>query len=170
MLPPIPMSNRMLFILVMLSSLGCGLIGGVFFAFSTFVMPALARLPPAQGVAAMQSINVTVINAPFMLAFLGTAAGSALLIVLSVPRWHHPGRIYFLAGGILYLAGTIAVTFAFNIPRNDALAAVAPDSASAASLWPRFLAGWNTWNHVRGAAALIAAALLILGLVQANRT
>jgi uncharacterized membrane protein len=39
------------------TALGCGLVAGVFFAFSSFVMPALKRLPPAQGIAAMQSIN-----------------------------------------------------------------------------------------------------------------
>lgn len=56
-----------------LSALGCGLMAGVFFAFSTFVMKALGALPPAQGIAAMQSINVAVINRWFMAAFFGTA-------------------------------------------------------------------------------------------------
>lgn len=42
------------------AALGCGLIAGVFFAFSTFVMKGLARIPTEAGVAAMQSINVTV--------------------------------------------------------------------------------------------------------------
>ena len=47
--------------------------GGVFFAFSAFVMQALARLPPAQGIAAMQSINVAAVTPPFMVALFGTA-------------------------------------------------------------------------------------------------
>lgn len=46
---------------------------GVFFAFSTFVMKALGARPLAQGIAAMQSINVAVINRWFMAAFFGTA-------------------------------------------------------------------------------------------------
>lgn len=41
----------------LIAALGCGLVAGVFFAFSSFVMPALKRLPPAQGISAMQSIN-----------------------------------------------------------------------------------------------------------------
>jgi uncharacterized membrane protein len=35
-----------LFVLTLLTGLGCGLTAGVFFAFSAFVMKALARLPP----------------------------------------------------------------------------------------------------------------------------
>ena len=68
------MSDRLLRVLTLISALGCGLVGGIFFAFSAFVMKALNRLPPAQGIAAMQSINVTVINPLFMTAFFGTAA------------------------------------------------------------------------------------------------
>ncbi|MEH2408541.1 anthrone oxygenase family protein [Nostoc sp.] len=67
------------FVLKLFSALGCGLIAGVFFAFSTFVMNALARLQPAQGITAMQSINITVINPLFMAVFLGTAAACILL-------------------------------------------------------------------------------------------
>jgi len=51
------LKQNLIFILTLVSALGCGLIAGVFFAFSAFVMKALARLPPAQGIAAMQSIN-----------------------------------------------------------------------------------------------------------------
>jgi len=39
------MLDELLFPLVLISALGSGLIAGVFFAFSTFVMKALARLP-----------------------------------------------------------------------------------------------------------------------------
>lgn len=63
------------FALKLFSVLGCGLMAGVFFAFSSFVMNALARLQPTQGIAAMQSINITVINPLFMAPFLGTEKG-----------------------------------------------------------------------------------------------
>ena len=43
--------------LALLLCVAAGTVGGVFFAFSTFVMKALARLPHAQAIAAMQSIN-----------------------------------------------------------------------------------------------------------------
>src|SRR5229473_1524614 len=93
------------FALTLLSALGCGLMAGVFFAFSAFVMKALARLPAAQGIAAMQSINVTVINTLFMTAFLGTAAACVLLAVSALVSWHTRGAAYLLAGSLLYLLG-----------------------------------------------------------------
>ena len=64
---------------VIAALLGTALIGGVFFAFSSFVMKALARVPSPEGIAAMQSINVTVLNASFLGAFMGTAVVSPRL-------------------------------------------------------------------------------------------
>ena len=158
------MIDRLIFPLTLFSALGCGLIAGVFFAFSTFVMKALARIPPAQGIAAMQSINVVVINPWFMVAFLGTAVGCLVLAVSSLFAWHKPGAIYMFAGSLLYLAGTILVTMVCNVPRNDALAAVDPVSADGASLWAGYVSSWTAWNHVRTAAALAAAASFTVAL------
>ncbi|MET0378686.1 MAG: hypothetical protein ABW049_06795, partial [Spongiibacteraceae bacterium] len=59
-------------ILVVIAALGCALVGGVFFAFSTFVMKALAQLPTVHSITAMQRINVVVLNPLFLGAFIGT--------------------------------------------------------------------------------------------------
>jgi uncharacterized membrane protein len=160
------MIDGLLFALTLVAALGCGLIAGVFFAFSAFVMAALARLPAAQGIAAMQSINIVVINPAFLGVFFGTAVLCVVLIVAALVAWGEVGAIYFLFGGVLYLAGTIGVTMAFNVPRNKALAAAAPDSANAAGLWVRYVAEWTAWNHVRTAAGLLAAASFTLALWQ----
>jgi uncharacterized membrane protein len=144
------------------SALGCGLVAGVFFAFSSFVMPGLARLPAAQGIAAMQAINVTALTRWFMAALLGTAAICLVLAVASVVGWSEPGARLRLGGAVLYLVGAIAITRAFNIPRNDALLAISPESAEGAALWARYLVEWTAWNHVRAAACLVASALMIL--------
>jgi uncharacterized membrane protein len=114
----------------------------------------------------MQSINVAVINPLFMAAFLGTAAACVLLAVSSLLRWREPGAAYLLAGSLLYLVGVILVTGLFNVPRNDALAAVAPASAEGASLWTDYVSSWTAWNHVRTAASLAAAALLTIALMR----
>ena len=155
-------AHSSLFMLKLVAALGCGLIAGVFFAFSTFVMNALAQQPPAQGIATMQSINITVINPWFMTVFLGTGITCALLAISSVLKWHQPGSRYWLLGSLLYLIGTFLVTIAFNVPLNDALAIVKPDSAEGATLWTQYLTRWTMWNHVRTAAALAAAALLTI--------
>jgi len=158
--------GQSLFILKLFSALGCGLIAGVFFAFSTFVMKALAQQPPAQGIAAMKSINITVINPWFMTAFLGTAATCFFLAVSSLLKWHQPGAVYLLVGSLLYLVGTLGVTILCNVPLNEALAKVAPDSTEGASLWASYLTNWTVWNHVRTAAAFAAAALFTIALCE----
>jgi uncharacterized membrane protein len=152
------------FALKLFSALGCGLIAGVFFAFSSFVMNALAQLQPTQGIAAMQLINITVINPLFMAAFLGTAAACIFLAVSSVLRWHEPGAAYLLIGSLLYLIGTVGVTIVCNVPLNEALARVEPGSTEGASLWVSYLANWTAWNHIRTIAALAATAMLTIAL------
>jgi uncharacterized membrane protein len=150
--------------LMLLAALGCGLIAGVFFAFSTFVMSALARLQPVQGIAAFQSINVTVYNPWFIGTFLGTAVACLFLAISSLLKWQQPGAAYLLVGSLLYLVGTVLVTILFNVPLNDALAVVDPGSADGTSMWSSFLPSWTNWNHVRTASALAAAAALTIAL------
>ncbi len=158
------MTNKFLLASTLLSALGCGLVGGVFFAFSTFVMRALAALPPPQGIAAMKSINVTVLNPMFLGLFLGTAVGCVILIIPPLLNWHKPGAACVLIGSAFYLLGTFLVTIIFNVPRNDALATLDPVSAESARLWAEYVAGWTLWNHVRTIAAIAAAVLLIVAL------
>lgn len=158
------MTQQYYFALKLLTVLGCGLAAGVFFAFSTFVMNALARLQPAQGIAAMQAINITAINPLFMLALFGTAVLCVFWVIVSLLKWHPLGAPYLLIGSLLYLVGTILVTIAFNVPLNDALAAVKPESAEGANLWASYLTNWTLWNHIRTVTSLAAAALLTLAL------
>jgi len=143
----------------LLAALGSGLIAGLFFAFSVSVMRALSRIPAPAGIAAMQSINIVVINPWFFSAFFGTAVLSIAAIVVALMRWQDPRAAYLLAGGIVYLVGTILVTMVCNVPRNNALAALAPESPEAAKYWLNYLSTWTAWNHVRTSAPLVSAAL-----------
>jgi uncharacterized membrane protein len=52
----------------------------------------------------------------------------------------------------------------FNVPLNDALAAVDPASAEGARLWAGYFTRWTAWNHVRYAATLAGAASLTMVL------
>ncbi len=151
-------------VLTILSAAGCGLIAGIFYAFSSFIMKALARLPSAQGIAAMQSINIAVINPRFMAVFLGTAVCCIALCIYSVMAWQLPRSALLLAGSVLYLFGTILVTMKCNVPRNDVLAAIDPASVAGEKIWSDYLTAWTNWNHVRTAAALVAMVLFILAL------
>lgn len=150
----------------LLAALGCGLVAGIFFAFSCFVMAALGQLPPAQGIAAMQSINVAVLNPSFFAVFLGTAAIALGLGLLGLLGLAQPQSGLLIAGSVLYLGGSVLVTSLLNVPLNQALAEVNPASLEAAALWQRYLSHWTAWNHGRTLASLAAAAAFSLALRQ----
>ncbi len=159
------MTERILTAATFAAALGAGLIGGVFFAFSSFVMGALARLPAPQGIVAMQSINVTVINPLFLGILFGTGALGIGLVAAALLRWQAPGAAYLLAGGAVYFVGCILVTMLGNVPRNNALATWDPNAMEAVALWGDFVPAWTGWNHVRTMAGLIASALFMLALI-----
>ena len=158
--------NNLQFFLMLITAVGSGVSGGIFYAFSTFVMKALGQQPPAEGIATMQSINITVINPLFMLVFFGPAVTCILISIFFVQNWHEPGTVYWLVGSLFYVIGTIGVTIAFNVPLNDALAAIAANSSKGITLWTRYLTDWTFWNHVRTIAAILAAALLTVSIFQ----
>ncbi len=142
------------------TAVGCATVGGVFFAFSSFVMPAFARLAPAEGVAVMQAVNASAVRPVFMTALFGTGAGCVALTVTAMRRWGEDGSGQLLAGSLTYLVGALAVTAVRNVPLNEALAAVDVTASDAAARWQDFRAGWVPANHVRTVTSLVAAGLL----------
>ena len=158
------MLDRTFFVLTFAAAIGSCLVAGIFFAFSSFVMSALARLPPAQGIAAMQSINVTVINPGFLLAFFGTGLACVVLAGGSYFWWSEASGKLMLTASLIYLVGCIGVTVACNLPLNHMLAAVQAGTPEAASLWPKYLKQWTDWNTVRTVAPIVSAILLIVAL------
>ena len=145
---------------IFLTALGSGLMAGLFFIFSVCIMTALGRLTPASGIAAMQSINVVILNGIFLSVFMGTALLSLALIAAWFLGWVPSGGMFVLAGSLLYLVGIIGVTMFFNVPMNNALAAVNPDSSEGAALWKDYLVNWTMWNHARTIAGIGATGLV----------
>jgi uncharacterized membrane protein len=141
--------------LLLAAGVGSCLVSGVLLAFSSFIMAGLARIPAPSGIAAMQSINITVINPLFMALFLGMGAVSIAVLAMSFRARGFeitPANI----GAVVYLLGVLCVTFIFNVPMNDALAGVDPAANSAVDAWNTYVTNWTMWNHVRCAAALVA--------------
>lgn len=148
--------------LILATALGSGLMAGVFLAFSSFVMQALARLPEQAGIAAMQSINITVINPLFLGIFFGTALGSIGLLLATLISPAPSAMI--IAGGILYLAGTFGVTVIGNVPLNNRLAGMEAMGDAAKAFWPNYIRRWSRWNHLRAVAATLATLAFICAL------
>ncbi len=158
------MIDQAIFYTTFAAAVGSGLVAGIFYAFSSFVMGALGRVPPAHGIEAMQAINVVVINRSFMLAFFGTAILCCALLVAAYLRWNDGSGKLLLLGSLLYLVGTIGVTMAFNVPLNNALAAVRPETPEAATLWAHYLDRWTMWNTVRTVAPTASMILFVIAL------
>ncbi len=146
------------------ATLGCGIMTGVFFAFSTAVMSGLARLEPVQGLSAMQSMNRTILNPLFLLLFMGTAVSCVIVFIMVLGKWSSPSGLLFLAGCAFYLIGSLLVTMIINVPLNNSLIPLEPGSAEGTSQWLRYLSTWTTWNHIRGIAALAATLVLMVAL------
>ena len=145
------------------SALGCGLIAGVFYAFSSFVMPALSRLPAARGVLAMQEINRMALTRPFLAVFVGTALSCLLLAIVSAVDLCEARARWRLVSCASYLVGTFLLTIAYHVPRNEALDRISPVSLEAAARWVEYFAEWVPGNHARAGAALLGLIGLMLG-------
>src|SRR5262245_20614247 len=158
--------NELMFGLTLAAALGAGLVAGIFFAFSAFIMTALGRLPPEGGISTMQSINVAVLNPVFFLVFFGTAVAAIVLAGAAFAGCSPSRPLYLLPAARPQPAGTIFVTMAFNVPLNNKLSATSPKSAEGASVWKTYLSAWTAWNHVRTIAALAACASFILAMSE----
>ncbi len=146
-------------LLVLLTAWGSAITGGIFYAFSSFVMASLARIPANAGISAMQSINITVINGTFFAVFFGTALLCLAIIALGLMGFGSLSKWAMIGAGI-YLIGTIGVTMTLNVPLNDQLAVMDANAAASADVWIAYVRDWTLWNHVRTVAALVAALML----------
>lgn len=147
-----------------IGAVGAGIMAGLLFAFSSFVMRALDTLEADAAVQAMQQINKKIINPLFVLVFAGVAVVSVYLMIAGVDDSTPADRAARLAS-VFYLLGVIVVTMTQNIPLNNRLDKVAPDSDDSATVWPWYLTRWNRWNHVRTFAAVVASVCFALALI-----
>ncbi len=162
-------------VITALLGIGCATMGGVYFAFSFFVMEALAVLPDENGLRAMQSINRVILSSAFMPLFVGTTLGCIAVSGWTVYGWTLGGvngtrdasvAPLLLIASLVYLMGMFLDTAAFNVPLNNRLAAV---NGGAGDFWPAYVVQWTRWNHVRTLASVVAAGLFITAYFRLAR-
>lgn len=153
-------------VLTMTCAIGSATAAGAFLTFSTFTIDGLKALPPAQGVAAMQSINRHATTPLFMLVLFGTGAACVGLAAHSLTHLDEPAAKQRLLAVSIYLAGVVGLTIGYHVPRNDHLAALDPHSTAAADYWATYLTGWVQMNHIRTIAPLITAVILTASLTH----
>lgn len=157
--------KMLVLVLLWFGVLGCALLGGLYFAFSAFIMRAL-RDSGMAGVTAMNAINRVILRSAFMPLFFGTTLASGALAAIALTQVGAPGALYSISGGLLYVAGMFGVTMFFNVPLNHALQNVQAESRTGTAIWNDYLRRWTLWNHVRTVSCLGAAALFLLALLE----
>jgi uncharacterized membrane protein len=138
--------------LLMFTTLCVALITGLFYAYSCSVNPGLSKLTDAQYLAAMQSINMAIINPLFMITFIG-----ALLLLpwcayqnFSLPTTSR--CIFVFAATLFYAVGVFGVTVTGNVPLNNFLEKIDLSTASVEAIHDyrlRFEKPWNRFHTIR---------------------
>lgn len=158
--------SLVVFVLLQLSILSYAFVGGVFLAFSDFIMRSLAKTQGAGGMETMQIINREVFRWVFMALFLGMAVVSVFLVIYGTITFSGGPQLFIISGALVYLGGCFAVTMFFNVPLNEALASMDLNSEATRNYWTgTYLVHWTKWNTVRTVACAISAALTLLGLI-----
>jgi len=104
----------------------------------------------------------------FLIVFLGTGVACVAAVVAGWQVLGTSARTWAIIGGAVYVLGSIGVTVVFNVPLNNKLAVVNPDSEEGARMWDSYLIQWTWWNHIRSFAALVSTILLIVAVYCAN--
>jgi uncharacterized membrane protein len=146
-----------------LAAVASGVTAGVYAHFAVRVMPRLGRMSAGNAVAAMQGLNEKVERAPFLAAFLGGGVLGGYQIVRYACGEAEVSGALAGAAGVAYLAGVV-LTIAYNVPRNQRLARIEPDSA-AADYWPRFHREWTRANAVRAGLSTASVGLGLAALI-----
>ncbi|TKK87720.1 DUF1772 domain-containing protein [Herbidospora galbida] len=140
-----------------------GNIAGLFYAYSVSVVPGLNATRADHAVAAMQQINVKILNPVFFASFIGAPLVAAVAGVLLLSSGQRGAAMFFFAATAVYVLGAFVPTAIVNVPLNNALLAAGEitDPARAAQVWAEFAPKWAPWNHLRTVAS--CAGLLLTG-------
>ncbi len=137
------------------AALSSGLIAGVYFTFSGFVIRAFGEIDTTHAIAAMNSINKTILRSAFMPLFFGSSIISVLLMILTIYNWSDASAALILLAGAVYFIGMFVCTLLFNVPLNNSLAGIDSSSSNAQQIWSRYLTIWTNWNHLRTISSLV---------------
>jgi uncharacterized membrane protein len=148
-----------------------GLSAGVYYTFNVAVIPALHARSAKEHIAAMQAINIRIINPVFMLSFLGPSVLLPLAAVLHRDSARLP---LLIAAAGLHIIGVNGVTMAGNVPLNDGLAKVnltTLDEAEAEQIRQTYQGQGSSWmrlHNLRTMATIAATALVFIACLVVN--
>jgi uncharacterized membrane protein len=155
------MFDTIITLLVAVAAISAGLMAGVYFAFSGFIMRSFDQLGALPATDAMNAINEVILRSWFMVLFFGSTLLYAVIFVLALVDADVPGQWNLLLAGAIYVLGMFACTVLFNVPLNNRLAKAVGDAQIRSGLWMHYRKTWTRWNHFRTVCSL---AVLVLGM------
>ncbi|HCN49488.1 MAG TPA: DUF1772 domain-containing protein [Chryseobacterium sp.] len=156
---------KMTMFVLIITAVLTALIGGLFYAYSCSVVLGLGKLPDAEYLKAMQSINREILNPVFFMSFMGT------LVLLPVSTFLFRGQapfIFLLLSSLAYIIGVFGVTVAGNVPMNDTLDKFDISNASVEAIRQMrdsFENRWNFLNNIRTLFSIISIILVICACI-----
>ena len=159
------MLDSILLLALIIATICAGLMAGVYFAFSGFIMRSLDQLGAARAADAMNAINEVILRSWFMILFFGSSVLYAALALAALLVAELDGRWLLFTTGLIYVCGMFLCTALFNVPLNNRLAAAGGDDSTKAETWPLYLERWIRWNHLRTVCSLMTLTLSIVYLV-----
>ena len=146
-------------------ALWSAVIGGVFSAFSEFIMAALLRAEPAGGIESMQQINKTVIRTQFVAGILLIAPASILFALYSLTVFEGAALAALIAAPLVYVPSVFLMKIIGNVPMNNRLDRLDHTSPDAQAYWARYGRDWTRLNHVRTLGSVATAVVYMASAV-----
>lgn len=126
-----------------------GIMAGIYFAFSVFIMKSLAELPAIHAAQAMNKINTVILKSLFLPIFVGTTVAYVGLLVWSLLNWQGEPSLWVVIAAIAYVFGMFVVTVVGNVPLNNQLQQSADSESKLIETWQLYLKQWTRFNHIR---------------------
>lgn len=146
-------------------ALWSAIIGGVFSAFSEFVMSGLLRTAPIGGIEAMQHINRTVIKTQFVAGILSIALFSVLFALYSLTVLEGTALVTLILAPTVYLPSVFFMTMFGNVPMNNKLDRFDHTTSEAEAYWVQYGRDWTRLNHIRTLGSILTAGLYIIAAI-----
>lgn len=146
-------------------ALWSAIIGGVFSAFSEFIMSGLLRTAPAGGIESMQQINRTVIKTQFVSGIVFIAPFSVLFALYALTVFDGYPMVMLTLAAIVYVPSVFLMTMFGNVPMNNKLEQFDHNSDDAAAYWIEYGRVWTRLNHVRSVGSVLTSVLYVIAAV-----
>lgn len=144
-------------------ALWSAIVGGVFSAFSEFVMPALTKTTPTCGIEAIQQINRDVIGTQFVAGIILIAPLCVMFAVYCLLAYEDIVIWPVLSAAGLYLLSVFGITVVGNVPMNNRLDAMDKSERAAAAYWQEYGRNWTRMNHIRCIGSIGTSCLMLAG-------